>query len=174
MQPSDPIDREDFLARFMAAQPSMRSYIQALVGHEADVDDVMQEVSLTLWREFARYDPSRPFIGWAFGVVRNHVARWRETRRTSRRRFSPEAEAALAIAYEELEDDLHERRAALGDCLERLGSQAREIIDLRYQRGLSLGDIAEMRGSSVNAINKTLGKIRRLLSDCAGQAGVAS
>jgi len=174
MQHPDDDHRADFLGRFMAAQPSLRSYIQALVGHEADVDDIIQDASLVLWREYHRYDRSRPFSGWAFGIARNHIARWRDERRSNRRRFSSNVEEALAVAYEEIEDELHEQRAALSDCLSRLGNQGREILELRYKQGLSLAEIATARGSTVNAVNKVLGKLRRLLLDCTGQIGAAS
>lgn len=168
-----PDDREEFLARYLAAQPSLRSYLQAVVGPGADADDVLQEVSLAMWREFARFDRDRPFIAWAIGIARNHVARWRRGRGIAARRFSPQAEAALAVAYEELDDGLVERRTALRGCIDRLGPQARELLELRYRRGLDLADLARLRASSVNAVNKALGRIRRLLGDCADRAASA-
>lgn len=170
--PVDDAARERFLTNFLVAQPSVRSYVQALVGAEADCDDLVQEISLTLWREFAHYDPSRPFIAWAIGIARNHVARFRRNHAVQRRRFSAQAEEALSVAFVELEDGLRERRSLLQTCLEHLGPQARELLQMRYQQGMDLAQIAAERASSVNAVNKALGKIRRLLVDCTGRAEV--
>ena len=96
--PVDEAARERFLTIFLVAQPSLRSYVQALVGPETDADDLVQEVSLTLWREYAQYDPTLSFIAWAIGIARNHVARYRRDHAIQRRRFSARAEAALSVA----------------------------------------------------------------------------
>ncbi len=160
---------EQFVAQFVASQGSLRSYIQTLVGYSADADDVMQELSLTLWREYEHYDQRRPFIAWAFGIAKNHIARWRTKSAINRRRFSPEAEAALAVAYEQLEDELRERRTVLADCMERLGQQAHQLLDQRYQQKFDLIKMAELHKSTVNAINKKLGRIRQVLIDCTGR-----
>jgi RNA polymerase sigma-70 factor, ECF subfamily len=162
--------QEQFVAQFVASQGSLRSYIQTLVGFSADADDVMQELSLTLWREYEHYDHTRPFIAWAFGIAKNHIARWRTTSAINRRRFSPEAEAALAVAYEQLEDELRERRTVLAQCIERLGQQAHELLDQRYRKNFDLQKIADMHQSSVNAINKKLGRIRQILTECTGRS----
>ncbi len=169
----DKAAHERFLTSFLLAQPSLRSYLQSLVGEGADCDDIVQEVSLILWREFANYDPERPFIAWAIGIARNQVALYRRQSAVQRRRFNPQAEAALSIAFVELEDEFREQRLVLKNCLERLGPQAHELLCLRYQLGKELAVIAVERASSVNAVNKALGKIRRLLLDCTGRAGAA-
>src|SRR5688572_4789023 len=124
---------QEFLTRYLAIQPALRSFLSTMVGGAADVDDVIQEVSLALMSSYDSYDRSRPFIGWALGVARNHAARWHRGRWSSARRFSPAAEAALAVAYQEVEDELSERRGALRSCVERLGSESRELLRLRYE-----------------------------------------
>lgn len=172
--PVDDATRERFLTSFLMVQPSLRSYVQALVGPESDSDDLVQEISLTLWREYAHYDQTRPFIAWALGIARNLVARYRRDHAVQRRRFSPQAEAALSVAFIELEDEFRDRRSVLRTCLEHLGPQARELLLMRYQKGMELAAIAAERTSSVNAVNKALGKIRRLLLDCTGRAEAAS
>ena len=46
-------------------QPQLRAFIRAVLPGPGPRDDVMQEVSLALWRAFDRYDPARPFGPWA-------------------------------------------------------------------------------------------------------------
>ncbi len=171
---AQPSTHEQFLTRFLAIQPSLRSYVQALVGPESDCDDLIQEISLVLWREFPHYDSQRPFIAWAIGIARNQVARYRRDHAIRRRRFSDQAEAALGVAFIELEDEFRERRSALRTCLGRLGPKAHELLRMRYQQGMDLAAIAHEQASTVNAINKSLGKIRRLLLECTGRAQVLS
>jgi RNA polymerase sigma-70 factor (ECF subfamily) len=165
---SDGVDANSaFMAHYLEVQPALYSYLVALVAHDAD--DVLQEVSIALMTSYARYDASRPFIGWALGIARNHVARWRRGRATARR-FGPVAEESLAVAYEDLESELGEERRALRDCVSRLGPEARELLRLRYEAHLPLAELARVQATTLGAVSKSLGRIRRVLSLCTERA----
>jgi RNA polymerase sigma-70 factor (ECF subfamily) len=125
-------------------------------------------VSLVLWERFDTYDDRYPFLNWAFGIARNHVARWRRSTPRTRSWLPSETEEKLAVTYAELEDELAPRRKALRTCVEKLGPHARELLTLRYEQQKSLQDIARERQTTLNAVNKSLGKIRKFLSDCSG------
>ena len=161
-------DRSEFLRLFLKVQPAVRSYLLSLLRNAVDADDVFQEVSLVLWERFGDYDARYPFLNWAFGIARNHVARWRRSTPRARAWLPPEVEEKLAVTYAEIEDDLSPRRKALQTCVEKLGAHARELLTLRYEKVWSLQKIAQARGISLNAVNKALGKIRKALSDCTG------
>jgi RNA polymerase sigma-70 factor (ECF subfamily) len=161
-------DRSEFLRLFLKVQPALRSYLLSLLRNGADADDVFQEVSLVLLERFGDYDRSHPFLNWAFGIARNHAARWRRAAPRARAWLPPEVEEKLAVTYTELEDELAPRRTALRNCVERLGAHARELLSLRYEKLQSLQQIAQARGMTLNAVNKALGKIRKALSDCTG------
>jgi len=164
------IDRSRFMKMYLAAQPPIRSFLLGLLRNAQDADDVFQEVSLVLWERFGDYDDKYPFLSWAFGIARNHVARWRRSRSKTRVWLPPEVEEKLAVTAAEIEDELAPHRKALQACLEKLGPQARELLALRYEQQMSLQEIAARRKMSLNAVNKALGKIRALLADCTRQA----
>jgi len=163
-------DRLKFMRMYLAAQPPIRSYLLSLLRDAADADDVFQEVSLVLWERFGDYDDHHPFLNWAFGIARNHVARWRRSRSRTRVWLPPEVEEKLAETAAELEEELAPQRKVLEACLRKLGGHARDILALRYQQGLSLQQIASIKRMTLNAVNKALGKIRGALMDCARQA----
>src|SRR5437773_4580708 len=138
-------DRSGFLKLFLKAQPAVRSYLLSLLRNAVDADDVFQEVSLVLWERFGDYDDQYPFLNWAFGIARNHVARWRRASPRARAWLPPDVEEKLAVTYAELEDELAPRRKALQDCVGKLGDHAREILSLRYEKVCSLQQIAQQR-----------------------------
>ena len=162
------VDQSEFLKLFLKVQPAVRSYLLSLLRNAVDADDVFQEVSLVLWERFGDYDDKFPFLNWAFGIARNHVARWRRASPRSRAWLPPDVEEKLAVTHAELEDELAPRRVALRTCVEKLGAHARELLSLRYEQLQSLQQIAQGRGMTLNAVNKALGKIRKFLSDCTG------
>ena len=49
-----------------AHQQELFRYIFALLPHEEDARDVLQETSVALCRKFDEYDPSQPFLPWAY------------------------------------------------------------------------------------------------------------
>jgi RNA polymerase sigma-70 factor (ECF subfamily) len=161
-------DQSEFLKLFLKVQPAVRSYLLSLLRNAVDADDVFQEVSLVLWERFGDYDDKYPFLNWAFGIARNHVARWRRAAPRARAWLPPDVEEKLAVTYAELEDELAPRRRALRTCVEKLGERARELLVLRYEKLQSLQQIGRDQGMSLNAVNKALGKIRKFLSDCTG------
>jgi len=164
--------REEFLRRYVAVQAPLRSYLLALLRRADDAEDVFQDVSIILWDRYAEYDPAFPFLNWAFGIARNHAARWRRGRARAPAWLPPEVEEKLAADQAEIEDDLRARRRTLQDCVEKLGAGARELLRLRYERALPLQEIAAVRRMTLNAVNKALGKIRRFLGECAGQTRI--
>jgi len=166
------IDRSRFMRLYLAAQPPIRSYLLGLLRNAQDADDVFQEVSLVLWERFGDYDDRWPFLSWAFGIARNHAARWRRSRARTKVWLPPEVEEKLAATAAELEEELAPQRRALQACLERLGANAREILRLRYEEQMSLQEIAARQHTTLNAINKALGKIREVLAECTRQARV--
>src|SRR5689334_13853906 len=136
------IDRSRFMKMYLAAQPPIRSFLFSLLRNGQDADDVFQEVSLVLWERFGDYDDRFSFVSWAFGIARNHVARWRRARSKTRVWLPPDVEEKLAATAAELEEELAPRRKALQACIQKLGPQARDLLALRYEEQLSLQEIA--------------------------------
>jgi RNA polymerase sigma-70 factor, ECF subfamily len=160
-------DTTAFLKEFIQVQPALRSYLYSLLHSRDHMEDVFQEVSTVLWQQYAKYDRSLPFLNWAIGIARIQAASWRRKHAKSRIWLDPHVEEKLAVTWCELEDHMNDRRHRLRACLERIGAVASELLTLRYEKSLSLQQIADVRRTSVNAVNKALGKIRLALMRCA-------
>lgn len=157
---------EEFVARLVSIQGSLRGYILAHVSDLHLADDVLQEVSVALWRKLPEYDSGRPFLRWALGVAHKEILRSRRTAVRSRLLLDPEISERLAERYASLEAELQQRRAALERCLGRLPDDARELVDARYLEARPIRDIAARVGRSVGAVQMQLSRIRAMLADC--------
>ena len=96
----------DFIAQFTASQRHLLAFIQSLVWHPTDADDVLQEANLVLWRKAAEYDPARPFLPWAMRIAQPQAMAWLTSRGRAKQRFADtllETIAAEAVA----EADFH-------------------------------------------------------------------
>jgi RNA polymerase sigma-70 factor (ECF subfamily) len=158
--------QNEFLPLFLQHQVSVRAFIASLVRDRHTRDDLFQEVALTLWHEFARYDRSRSFAAWARGIAANKVLqRWHKDNRQPAP-FPPEAIQALLDACERSEQTESRRAEALEACLEQLPEKSRQLLNLRYDRALKLGEIAQRLHTTLDAVHKALSRIRDRLQQC--------
>ncbi len=148
------------------AQPTVSAFIASLVRDFRDRDDVLQQTAVAVIESFDRYDPQRPFVGWAIGVARNQVGLYWRRRSRDRLRFDESAVDQLAVAFEQISsDDLH-RLDHLQDCLKGLEGRSKQLCELRYRDDLKPAAIAEAVGMSANAVAKALQRIRDQLRVC--------
>jgi RNA polymerase sigma-70 factor (ECF subfamily) len=158
----------EFLGRFLKAQRRISGYILTLLPHQADAEDVLQEVSVILWEKFDEQNPPVDFVSWACRVAYLKVQEHRRGQRRQRVIFSDEtldrlAEAGLARAGELRFD---ERHAMLGQCIGKLGRRDRELLAARYREGATARSAAEGLGRTLDAVYKALARIRGLLHNC--------
>lgn len=166
MGPENPDDRSSgFLSQILQSQQNLRNYLHHLHPYPQDLDDLMQETCLKLWKEFEDYDPSRPFLPWAMRIGYFQVLRFRKTRSRDRLVFSDEL---LELLAEEApaNGQLQDLRCALDACLAKLTPRARETLLARYAQDSSIADLAQQRRQSVHGLYRVLNQARVQLTTC--------
>jgi RNA polymerase sigma-70 factor (ECF subfamily) len=159
----------EFLTLFLKHQVVVRAFIGSLVRDRHARDDLFQEVALTLWNEFHRYDRSRSFAAWARGIAANKVLqRWHKDQRQPVP-FAPEAIQAILDAYERNETSESLKAEALEACVEQLPEKSRLLLSLRYEQALKLGEIAARLRTTLDAVHKALSRLRDRLQECVEQ-----
>jgi RNA polymerase sigma-70 factor (ECF subfamily) len=147
-------------------QDELFRYIFALLPHEDDARDVLQETSVALCRKFAEYDPHQPFLPWASRFAYLEVLKQRERNQRGARHLKPDLVERLAREREEHEPVLQARLRALEYCLDALPSAERELIRRRYQAKTRADQLARDHGGSLRTLFRSLSRIRRQLFDC--------
>ena len=151
---------------WMSVLPAVSAYVRAEVKNSHDAEDVMQEIGKAILSSAGRYDPSRPFVRWAFGVARNQILRYHRQRSIDRVVFSSEFVEGLAATYELVLPQHPRRREALEECLKGLKSKQRQAVELYYKHELPQLDIAKRMGMTKSAVGVLMHRTRRMLSDC--------
>jgi RNA polymerase sigma factor (sigma-70 family) len=151
--------------------PRIRQIVRRRRGFAggAEVEDLVQDVLLSLHTVRATYDPARPFAPWLFAIVRNRLADGaRRYGRTSRRETSLD-EPGVTFAEPEANLDLDglADAAALREAVRTLPAGQRQAIELLKLEELSLNEAAEVTGTSVGALkiatHRALATLRRTL-----------
>jgi DNA-directed RNA polymerase specialized sigma24 family protein len=78
----------EFLSHMQKNQRSIRNYITNIHPHSQDLDDLVQQTALTLWREFEKHDATREFLPWALRIACFEVLRLRKQRSRDRDAFN--------------------------------------------------------------------------------------
>jgi RNA polymerase sigma-70 factor, ECF subfamily len=161
---SDPT--AEFLELYSHNYPRLQFYLMTLLPMADDAADVLQETSLVLWKKFDTYTTGTNFFAWACKIARLQALKHRERRGKGAMMFSDELMETLA------EEATEERFAPgallryLRQCLERLSVRDQQLVQKRYEPGMSVARLAEDIGRTANSLSKSLGRIRRNLLDC--------
>jgi RNA polymerase sigma-70 factor (ECF subfamily) len=160
---------EQFMHAFISAEPKMRIYALSCGLPVNEVDDLIQDAALVLWRRYGDYDPSRPFIPWALGVVFYLMQEARRDSRKAQRLLSPEVAKRLLDTCTSMSREVDARREALRRCVRRLSDQQRALLHSRYVEHLSLSGMAQRLKKNLSAVNMALHRIRMALLRCVEQ-----
>lgn len=158
--------QEEYLKLLFGCELEIRAFIGSIVRGPHDCDDLFQEVALTLWKEFARYDRSRSFGAWARGIAAvKLMQRWDRLKRLPVV-LSPEAIQAVSSAFDRSEAAASRQAEALERCLDQLPEKSRRLVALRYERSLKIEQIAREMQASLDAVYQSLSRLRARLQDC--------
>jgi RNA polymerase sigma-70 factor, ECF subfamily len=165
--PDTPEHYETFVRLLVAHEGRLRGFLRTLLRDWDDVDEVMQETSLVIWRKFTQFDPDTNFMAWAAAIGRFEALK--HLRKQSRDRLVFNDEILDLLAQESLEetDTLEHHRIALTSCLEKLDSRQKELLQLAYQPGVKFHEVAAQAGKSAQAFYKTIQRTRAQLLECA-------
>lgn len=164
---TDPAARVDEFVRLLAQnQRRLFVYVHTLVPNHADAEEVLQNTSLVLWREFGSFEPGTNFAAWACRVALNQVLAWRKKRQRDRLRFSDQLVALIAAEADRPDDALDDRCRALAGCLQKLPPDQRDLIRLRYAENGPIEAVAAKARRTVEATYRALSRVRHTLHDC--------
>jgi RNA polymerase sigma-70 factor (ECF subfamily) len=148
-------DRDAFGALYREHMPAISRLVRFRLGR--DDEDAVSEVFLRAWRGLGAYrDTGVPFAGWLYGIAR-HVAidTLRAAGRTEPRAELPERGVEPMTA----------ERMTLHDAIERLPTEQRQVIELKYLVGLSNAEVADAMATSPGAINAKQWRALKALAD---------
>jgi RNA polymerase sigma-70 factor, ECF subfamily len=163
---NDPLRNREFVQLWTAHGQRVYAYILTLLPNRTDADDIFQETGTTLWEKFDQFDVTTNFRAWACRTAWNKVRNFRQLRRHGTVLLSNEALERLSQTILAHSAELDGQHAIMADCYAKLSSRDRELIDLRYQPGVTVREIAKQLGRSADALYKHLSRVHQTLFDC--------
>jgi RNA polymerase sigma-70 factor (ECF subfamily) len=135
-----------------------------------DANDLAQEAFIRAYKNLWRFNPQKKFFTWLYTIslnlIRNHLKKLRSNELTAR----------LSFLYSENEDRSPENILIDAEGLKEielslldLHDEARALIIMKYQQGLSFEEIAEITSKSLSAVKmaiyRGLERLKQLMSE---------
>jgi RNA polymerase sigma factor (sigma-70 family) len=155
---------DDLVPRVRRLVLRQRSFLGA-----QDIEDLVQDILLSVHAARATYDPKRPFLPWLLAIERNRLAD------TARRHASRSAHEVLVDdidvtfpsyepnSFTEVYRDPQTLKRAIG----ALPSGQRSAIELLKLGGMSLKEAASASGTSIGALkvatHRAMNALRKIL-----------
>lgn len=163
-------DKDAYRALLAAVTPRIRRFVRARRRFldVADVEDLVQDVLLSVHAARATYDVARPFMPWLLTIARYRLVD--AARRHGRHGHEVRVED-LGVTFDDLATNTPEEtlgdHEALAEAIRGLPPTQRQAIELLKLQELSLKEAAVATGSSVSALkvatHRAMVSLRRIL-----------
>jgi RNA polymerase sigma-70 factor, ECF subfamily len=166
--PADPpSDRTtQFLELLNAHDRGLSVYVYGLVPRDSEAEDILQQTKMILWKHFDDFELGTHFLAWARKIAFHQVLTHRRKKKREHLPLEEEVLDAVSAAVSHLEEEGTARHQALRDCVARLPSEHRHLIELRYFREKGIEEIANEIHRTEGAVYRALSRIRLALMEC--------
>jgi len=164
-------DSDAYVTLLRAITPRIRQLVRSKRAFLAasDVEDVVQEVLLSIHGVRATYDPARPFMPWLSAIVRHRMAD--AGRRHVRHGAREVVVDDLDVTFQGPAANSHEETSvdaeALAHAIAALPPGQRQAVELLKLRELSLKEASAVTGLTVGALKlatyRAMASLRRAL-----------
>jgi RNA polymerase sigma factor (sigma-70 family) len=149
-------DSSAYLQLLQALVPLLRRVVRQRRKflQPSDIEDIVQDILLSLHSVRATYDPARPFLPWLLAIAHNRIADG------ARRQIRRAANEVSVAEYPEtfFNDATNIGEGAYGDpealrqAITRLPRGQRQAIEMLKLREMSLKEAASASGMSISAL----------------------
>jgi len=166
-------DVDAFTTLITARLVRMSRTAMAILGHEADARDAVQDALAAIWRGLPALRQPDRFDAWATRILVNSCRRLGRDRRRIRVRemaMDPDADTGhLGRGADPRDASI--RRIALERAFDRLEAEQRAILVLHHLDGLSVVELAGTLGIPVGTAKSRLHTARRNLERALAREG---
>ncbi len=145
--------------------PFLRSIARQQRTPPSAVEDVVQDVLLTIHRVRHTYDPSRPFVPWLVSIARRRGIDASRRRGRTDKHEQADPDALLLVPDPATNDHLErsEDQAWLASAMRSLPPKQREALHLVKMREFSVAEAAKASGQTPGAVKVNVHRALRAL-----------
>jgi RNA polymerase sigma-70 factor (ECF subfamily) len=155
-------------------QGNVRACLAVRLYRKHEAEDLAQETFVVAFRKLDEFDVDQAFGPWirtiAFNLLRNYWRKHRPIPMGGAEELESLMEGQIGLRYSEKNEG--DTLAALKRCIEKLDEPMRNLLNLRYHEGLSVGNLTQKMKVNHSTMTMRLHRLRDQLRRCIGsQAG---
>ena len=132
--------------------PPLRGFVVSRLGDPSSVEDVVQNVLLSIHRARHSYRPERRFEPWFWTIARNAITDAQRARTSRLRREEPLIDSEAMLQAEEAVEAGLALSPGLSRALEALPANQRQAVELLHLHQLSVAEAAVRVGVTPGAL----------------------
>jgi RNA polymerase sigma-70 factor (ECF subfamily) len=141
--------------------PRLRYFLRKLLSSAHDAEDALQDVWLDVLRALPRLTDPQALVAWLYRIARDRAfARLRKTRRHEQ---LPDNSNIADIPADDDGDFSAEDAAQIHAALDKLPSEQREVLVLRFLEDMTYEQIATVTNSNLGTVRSRLHYAKRAL-----------
>lgn len=151
-------DETAFRQLFERYTPRIRPLIRSIIGEEAAVKDLIQDIFLLLWISREKLPDVQHPEKWIFRMVHYHCYKWlrdQGVRSSAKLKLNDTQIAGTANSTLENTQFLETSRL-IRQAVQALPAQARKVYQLRREADMKIDEIADLMGLSPKTVKNTL------------------
>lgn len=157
---------EEFTRLLLANQRRLYGFILSLVPNLTDADDIFQDTVLVMCRKFEDLKLKTSFLAWGLSIAQHKILKFREKKNRSRILFTDKTFQIIMERSDSILGNMDQRVRALEHCLTKLVERDKDLIKMRYEKGLAIKDIAMIVGRPVQGMYKVFTRVHNTLRLC--------
>jgi RNA polymerase sigma-70 factor (ECF subfamily) len=158
-------DRWAFAPLYAALKPRVHALCRAMLRHEQDAEDAMQQVMEKLFARASSYEHGRPVVPWALGIAAWECRAYRQKRKRRREDALVDG-SSEPLAGDELNEEIARadlQRLAL-QALQALSDTDREVLTATFWdeatlAGVTGATLRKRRERALDRLRTTFGRL---------------
>ena len=166
-------DRSSMTVLYARHNVRVYRFIMRFVGNEAIAEELVNEVFLDVWRNAGKFEGRSQVSTWSWRSPATRL--WGTLRRRSTEPLENDAVALIEDPADNAEAIVDEKRTSsiMRHCL-NLSPLHREIVDLVYYHGKTVGEAAAVLDVAQNTVKTRMFYARRQLAKLLSARGITS
>lgn len=140
----------------------LRPYLMRRLGNASAVDDVMQEILISIHKARHTYDGNRAYAPWAFAIARYRLTDYLRTHYADKLRHAADLSDVEYMIGDDVTKSGFSYESIKGE-IEQLPKKQAVILQMMHEEGYTAKEVAEKIGMNESAVKVAAHRAYKLL-----------
>jgi RNA polymerase sigma-70 factor (ECF subfamily) len=164
MRASQNGDKQAYAALLRETAHLLRPWLSRRLSFESEVEDVLQEILISIHKARHTYDGQRPYRPWAYAIARFRLQDYLRSHYSDQLRQAVDIEDLENILHDDVTEPDFDYESISGEVRKLPGKQA-AILQLMHQEGYTAKEVAAKLGMTESAVKVAAHRAYKVLRE---------